>query len=373
MYRNFYHLKCAPFAATAHPDPLFLSSAHQTALEQVLAGIDQHQGIVALLGAAGLGKTTLLRSVLIQNPQKQSKTIYLNCARLTSDNTISTRDLIQYLYQEIGYQEVTKNLADMINDIQKHFIADDKAGISTVIILDDAHCLSGELLTTLPQIISTFPYKEKFAQIILVGQPLLEKKLNHPKLQWFKHYLGTVSTLEPLKKKESRTYIKTKLRQAAATEGAIFDTRTITTIVKHAQGIPRNLNILCTDILLSGFQHNKRPVPTRIARQVIAEFENKPAYRPAHLRWLGAVAAVLLAGAAVPFTTGQLQTFSGAPTAMLQVAQPHLQYLASWNIFTKDEVETPVTVPADAPEPTPDTSPDAPEPPIPAVPADAPG
>ncbi|HEY7709336.1 MAG TPA: AAA family ATPase, partial [Candidatus Entotheonella sp.] len=116
MYRNFYHLQCAPFAATAHPEPLFLSTRHQTALQKVLEGLGQRQGLIALMGAAGLGKTTLLRAVLAQQSQNQFKTIYLDCASLVSENTISHRHLIKYLYQELGYSAGTKNVADIIDE-----------------------------------------------------------------------------------------------------------------------------------------------------------------------------------------------------------------------------------------------------------------
>lgn len=362
MYRNFYHLKCAPFTATAHPEPFFLSTHHQTVWQQVLEGLGQRQGIIALMGAAGLGKTTLLRAALAQQPQNQFKTIYLDCASLASDSTISRRNLIQRLYQELGYSEDTQSLENMIDEMQTLFIAAGKANINTVIVLDNAHYLSSDALTTLPQIISIFPYKEKFAQIVLVGQSLLEKKLNHPKLQWFKHSLETLATLEPLNLKESRTYIKTRLRQAAATDGAIFSSRAVTAIAKHAQGIPRNLNILCTDVLVSGFQHNKQPIPTRIARQVIAEFENNSAYRPTRLRWCSAVAAVLLVGIAILWMTGPRHTFSGIPQTMLQLAQPHLQYLASLTMFTKDDAKPPVAIRPDASAPTPALPPETPAP-----------
>jgi type II secretory pathway predicted ATPase ExeA len=380
MYRNFYHLQCAPFAATAHPEPLFLSTRHQTALQKVLEGLGQRQGLIALMGAAGLGKTTLLRAVLAQQSQNQFKTIYLDCASLVSENTISHRHLIKYLYQELGYSAGTKNVADIIDEMQKLFIADGKLDIHTVIVLDNAHCLSSDALIILPQIISIFPYNEKFAQIVLVGQPLLENKLNHPNLQWFKHDLEILVTLEPLNLKESRTYIKSRLRQSSATDGAIFSAGTITAIAKHAQGIPRNLNILCTDVLISGFQHHKRPIPTRIARQVITEFENNSAYRPTRLRWLSAVAAVLLASIATLFGTGQLQTLSRTPQVLLQLAQPHLQRLASLNMFAKDDVEPPVAVRPDASVPPPSRQPEthAPKPartaasPLPPAPPAAP-
>jgi hypothetical protein len=258
----------------------------------------------------------------------------------------------------MGHPAGTQSLIDIIHEIKKRFIADRKSDINTVIILDNAHCLSGDALITLPQIISIFPYKENFAQVVLVGQPVLKTKLDHPKLQWFKHYLETLVTLEPLNLKESRAYIKTRLKQAAATDRTIFSPRTLTAIAKHAQGIPRNLNILGTDVLISGFQHNKRPIPTRIARQVIAEFENKSAYRPPRLKWLSAVAAVLLAGIAILFVTGQLQSFSATSQAILQLAQPHLQHLTSLTRFTKDDAEPPVAVYPDAPAPTPAVHPE---------------
>jgi hypothetical protein len=92
----------------------------------------------------------------------------------------------------------------------------------------------------------------------------------------------------------------------------------------------------------------------------VAEFENQSAYPSTRLRWLSAVAAVLLIGAIIPLMTGHRHILSAASQAMLQIVQPHLQRLASLDMFTKDDAATPEVVPPDAPVSTPAAHPEPP-------------
>jgi general secretion pathway protein A len=73
----FYHLKKAPFHITPDPEFLFLSPSHKAALGALVYGIEERQGFVALIGEAGLGKTTTLRSYLERVDQSQLRPIYI--------------------------------------------------------------------------------------------------------------------------------------------------------------------------------------------------------------------------------------------------------------------------------------------------------
>src|SRR5919197_2375718 len=77
MYRDFYRLKSAPFQMTPDPTFFFLSASHQAALDVMTSGIATRQGVVAITGASGVGKTTLVRAYLARVAPPQLTTLGL--------------------------------------------------------------------------------------------------------------------------------------------------------------------------------------------------------------------------------------------------------------------------------------------------------
>ena len=337
MYRNFYQLNSAPFATVDHPEPLFLSSRHQTALEHIAAGVHQKQGLLVLTGDAGLGKTTLLRSVLTPSHQLQIFTI--NDGDLS--HHLSPKELLRAIKQKLGLEcpdsSPAQPLAEMINDVQEFFIQAGKRGTNVALIIDDAHLLPLATLSILPQIITIFPYRQKFAQLILVGQSGLETTLHHPQLKELQSQIGTLVTLPRLKNKESRAYIKAKLVPVAKRRKPIMSTRGLNTIIKHAHGIPRTLNILCTDALTAGFQQQQQTISKRLVHQVIAEFEDKPLNHPKRLTWISVMSLFILFSLAIVLSrTDRWPGIAEAQQAMAQWAQPHWQQLTRLARLTRD-------------------------------------
>ncbi len=350
MYRNFYQLNYAPFATTDHPEPLFLSPRHQTALESIVTGIEQQQGLAVLTGEAGIGKTTLLRSMLTSLPTLQP--YFISDSDLSLGHRVSPKELIRSMKRKVGQEPAAnasrQSLAEMINELQEFFIQANKQGTTVVMVVDDAHLLPLETLRMLPQIIDIFPYRDKLAHLVLLGQPSLTTKLRDPKLQALKSQIATFVTLPRLKKKESQTYIKTKLEQATTANASIVSTPAIKTIANYAQGIPRNLNVLCTETLTTGFQQQKHPIPKRLVREIIAAFDHRSAHRSTRLKWLGAVSTALLLSLVTLALTGQVQAISSAPQTMLARVTPQLKQIAALSGLSNAPAALPAAV---APEP----------------------
>lgn len=292
MYRIFYQLNCVPFAPTSQVGSAFLSAQHQTAIEEVIKGIEQQQGIIALIGEAGMGKTTLLRNALHKH-QSMFKTVYINQTTAAIMGHSFPKGIIRSIGQELGQDIQDSNLSEMIRELQNTLVQWNQSEKNIVVIIDNAHYLSLETLQILPQIIQGPPYKPRLAQLILVGLPLLKQQLSYPKLKTLQQHIGLISTLSRLKNKESRTYIHNTLQRATSQPQAILSRQALNTIVQAAQGIPRNLNILATDILTSGFQNNQNPIPGYIARRVVAEFAGRPLSSSTWLRWLSAAGLIV--------------------------------------------------------------------------------
>ena len=78
MHLNFYNLEKEPFQITPNPEFLFLSTMHREALSLISDGIEQRTGFIAIIGEAGLGKTTIIRSFVQQADKQALKLIYIS-------------------------------------------------------------------------------------------------------------------------------------------------------------------------------------------------------------------------------------------------------------------------------------------------------
>jgi general secretion pathway protein A len=117
--------------------------------------------------------------------------------------------------------------------------------------------------------------KDKLVQIVLVGQPEFEDELNLDRLRQLKQRLAVRSTILPLTKEESLEYIKFRLQKAGAPSASVFTTPALKEIIKKAQGIPRVLNVLCDNALITGFGYQKKPVTKRIVEEIIRDLDGK--------------------------------------------------------------------------------------------------
>src|SRR3982750_3371420 len=62
MYEDFYGLREKPFDLALNPKQLLLTAQHREALANLEHGISSRLGMTVLIGEAGTGKTTVIRS-----------------------------------------------------------------------------------------------------------------------------------------------------------------------------------------------------------------------------------------------------------------------------------------------------------------------
>ena len=278
MYLDFYRLSKAPFHITPDPEFLFLSPSHKAALGSIIYGIEDRQGFVAISGEVGLGKTTILRSYLERVDQRQLKTIYIFNAN------VSFRGLLKAIFGEFGVEFETDDLFEMVNHLHQVLIEEYTQGRNVALIIDEAQNMPIETLENLRMLSNLETSTEKLVQIILIGQPEFDQKLNLNELRQLKQRIVIRSTIEPLTPEESLAYVRHRLGKVAQTDEPIFTTRALKQIIDKAHGAPRVLNILCTNTLIAGFGYRQKPISATTAREVIADFEGKrqrSLFRPA--------------------------------------------------------------------------------------------
>ena len=288
MYENFYNLKQQPFHITPDLRFIYLSETHKQALASMIYGIQKREGFVAIIGAVGLGKTTIVRAFLEKAASSGLKVIYLFHA------SVRFTDIVKAIYRDLDLELVTTDLIEMMNGLHLALIELHRQGKTIVLIIDEAQTMSIETLANLRMLSNLETQTEKLIQVVLVGQPELEELLEKDELRQLRQRIVVRSQIAPLGPEESYAYIAHRLAVAGLEKPTIFSQRAFDIIVKEAKGVPRMLNVLCNNALIAGFRRGKNPVTASIAREIVTAFSAKQK-QPLVRRWK--VAA--LAGVAV--------------------------------------------------------------------------
>lgn len=267
MYLNYYNLKKEPFHITPDPEFLYLSPSHKEAMAAIIYGIEQKKGFVAIVGAVGVGKTTILRFYLDNADKERMKIIYVLNARLTFNGLLKT------IYKELDLHTDTDDTMEMVNKLYHVLIDEYNRGNTILLVIDEAQNMPIETLEDIRMLSNLETTKEKLIQIVLIGQPEFEENLNNDRLRQLKQRLAIRSTILPLTIDESLDYIKHRILRAGGYVNDIFTKQALNEIVKKAQGIPRVINILCDNSLISGFGYQQKPVGAKVVKEVISDID----------------------------------------------------------------------------------------------------
>jgi general secretion pathway protein A len=280
-------LKKEPFHTTPDPEFLFLSPSHKQALGSIIYGVKNRKGFVVITGEVGVGKTTIVRSYLEGVAKQKTKVIYIFNTNVTFKNLLKT------IYKELGLDPKTGDIVEMLNDLYQILMEEYKQGNTVLLIADEAQNMPIETLENLRMLSNLETSKDKLLQIVLVGQYEFEEILNLFELRQLKQRVVIHSTIVPFTRKESLDYIQHRLDKAALNGSPVFTKGAMKRIIKEAKGIPRVLNILCDNALITGFGYKKRPVNAKIVDEVITDYKGEEK-EPSLLKWVITSAALLL-------------------------------------------------------------------------------
>jgi general secretion pathway protein A len=268
MYKTFYSLKRNPFEITPDPSYLFPTRGHNEALAALYYGVRRHKGIVVLTGEVGTGKTLMLRYLL--QLLKQSDDVayaYIFNGRL------SPVEFLQYIARDLGLPATSKNKGKLLFQIAHHLISRSQKKLTTVLVVDEAHHLSAEILEEIRLLTNLETPEEKLLQILMAGQPELNDKLDSVGLRQLKQRVALRSHLVPLDSDETKGYIERRLQVAGSPHpSALFPPETIAAVFQHSQGIPRLINTICENALLTAHTRQMRSVSPDIIDDIAKDF-----------------------------------------------------------------------------------------------------
>jgi len=293
MYTSFFGLNEKPFSITPDPRYLFMSERHGEALAHLVYGVTESGGFMQLTGEVGTGKTTLVRTLLLNRmPANANVAVVLN-------PQLTAREFLTTICEELGVPvpEDRTSIKALIDALNHHLLDAHADGRRTILVMDEAQNLAPDVLEEVRLLTNLETAKQKLLQIILIGQPELRDVLARNDLRQLAQRITGRYHLEPLSRDETAQYIEHRLKVAGAL-GEVFDSGAKREVFRLSQGVPRLINVICDRALLGAYSSESRRVNRSMIRRAAAEITGrmKIAIWP---RWavpvIGTAAAVVIA------------------------------------------------------------------------------
>ena len=269
MYKSFFHLTRNPFDLTPDPSCFVATPRHNEALAALYYGVRRHKGFVVVTGEVGTGKTLLLRCLL--RLLEESRDV---AYAYVFNNRLAPTEFLQYILSDFGLPTTGRNKCEMLFELSQFLVSRGAKQMTTVLIVDEAHLLSSELLEEIRLLSNLETYDDKLIQIVLVGQPELDDKLDSHHLRQLKQRIALRTHLEPLSVEETQRYIEQRLQIAGpdCNPAEIVPPETAETIHRYARGFPRLINTVCENGLITAYAQQSPVVTPEMIENVAREF-----------------------------------------------------------------------------------------------------
>ena len=275
MYNAFFGFAENPFNMSPDPSFLYRSVQHEEALANLIYGVQSRKGFVVLTGEVGTGKTTMLECLRD----------FLSSQQVTYASLFNSRLNVQQFFEMVAYDfglrcERTSK-TEVLFALNEMIIERANLGRTTVLIVDEAHNLDWEVLEEIRLLGNLENRRGKMLQILLAGQPELDRKLETPEYRQLKQRVALRCVLQQFEIEETLSYIEARLARAGMKEQTVFPAEILREIHYRTQGIPRLINAMCDNLLLTAFALESKVVTAAMVDEVTADMRLQwPGERP---------------------------------------------------------------------------------------------
>ena len=252
MYLEYYTLERPPFRITPDPSLFFTggASGRGVVLEALLYAIQSGEGILKVVGEVGSGKTMLCR-MLEQRLPETVEVVYLANPKLTP------HDILYAVAFELNL-DVTQDTPRLVlmQKLQSHLLQQHAANRSVLVIIEEAQSMPLETLEEIRLFSNLETHQHKLMQIVLFGQPELDKNLQEKNIRQLKERITHSFYLNPLTPDEVSDYLRHRLQAAGCPAPQIFSKAAENLIAKASGGLTRRINILADKAMLAAYSES---------------------------------------------------------------------------------------------------------------------
>src|ERR1035437_2937848 len=242
MYHSHFSLREEPFGVTPDRRFFFRTGQHHEAIATLFYAIQQRRGFALLVGRAGLGKTTVLFT-LVQLLKGQAQIAFL------ANPYYDRATVLDSILASLGL-EPAPSLAANHKLFYQYLLKTHSAGKTVVVIFDEAQDLSRDTLEAI-RMLSNFEAPDG-------------------KLEQIGQRCNAIARLEPLTGREVQDYMAHRL-QTAGRSTALFTPGAIGAIASASAGVPRNVNTICFNSLTLAYALDKHHVGTEEVAEVLRD------------------------------------------------------------------------------------------------------
>jgi len=265
MYNAFFGFKQNPFNMSPDPSFLFRSLQHEEALANLIYGVQSRKGFIVLTGEVGTGKTTMLECLRD----------FLNAQQIAFASLFNSRLSVEQFFEMISYDFDLRcnrlSKTEVLLSLNNMLLERATVGRTTVLIVDEAHNLEWDVLEEIRLLGNLENRRGKLLQIVLAGQQELDSKLERPEFRQLKQRISLRCALRGFDLEESAAYINSRMARAGIKDQTIIPRRIIEKIHHRSQGIPRLINSICDNLLLTAFAMESRTTTLQMLDEVTAD------------------------------------------------------------------------------------------------------
>ncbi len=265
MYNAFFGFSQNPFNMSPDPSFLFRSPQHEEALANLIYGVRSRKGFIVLTGEVGTGKTTLLECLRD----------HLSAQRVAFASFFNSRLSVEQFFDLLAYDfDLPANRLSKTEVLLalNHMLLDRAGkGQNTVLIVDEAHNLEWDVLEEIRLLGNLENRRGKLLQIVLSGQQELDSKLENPEYRQLKQRIALRCALRGFDLPQSAAYIASRMSRAGLRDQTIISPELIEEIHFRSQGIPRLINLICDNVLLTAFALESKLVTRAMLDEVTAD------------------------------------------------------------------------------------------------------
>lgn len=273
MYLDYFGLRTDPFKLDPNLDFVYVSKSHEETLAHLVYGIEQGEDFVLITGKIGTGKTLALHFLLDQIVSS-FKTAFVNVT------TVSFLELLKLVLDDLEVPfEKNWDRADLIGALKQFLLKIRKQREKVLIVVDEAQNLDADTLEGLRLLSNLSQPGDQVLQIILVGQPGLQKLIDTPQLEQLRQRIRVNYQLEELSRHEVEEYVSHRMKVSGCSH-SVFENKALDRIFRFSRGVPRLVNQFAGRALLAAFVDESKQVRAEYVEEEEMESAGEPAPIP---------------------------------------------------------------------------------------------